>query len=184
MDDVTQLERNADTKEKTDVYRPPKITPTSLDQDEKKAMRRKERKEKAQSKATRDSALTDLRREVFGMPEIQGVGGGASKLKSMDEKEQEEFEEDQFVRLQGTKEDKKKQKQRMNAFEDFDDFGDVAKTKKKKEGEASELKSKSKKAVKFKDFDIPSDSEGEGQGEIGRAVQQECRDRSRMPSSA
>ncbi|KAI8821494.1 Sas10/Utp3/C1D family-domain-containing protein [Fimicolochytrium jonesii] len=106
-------DRDADTT--GGVYRPPKLAPMPYDDSQRTKTGRLT--QQAKEKASRSRLLRDLRSQYDDRPEeqtAQGTGYGASEVGASkeDEKwaERERFEEENFVRLNLTREDKKLQK--------------------------------------------------------------------------
>ncbi|KAJ3325892.1 hypothetical protein HDV06_002277 [Boothiomyces sp. JEL0866] len=122
-----------------EVYKPPKLAPTFYDEDGKKARLT----EKMRDKASKSRLLRDLRSQYDDRPEeydAEGTGYGAREVGASKEdeqmKERETFEEENFIRLNLSKKEKKmaqklgKQGGIMrfrNEFEDLQrDFTDIS----------------------------------------------------------
>ncbi|KAI8922143.1 Sas10/Utp3/C1D family-domain-containing protein [Powellomyces hirtus] len=123
------------------VYRPPKLAPMPYDENNRKKTGRLT--EQAKQKASRSRLLRDLRSQYDDRPEemtAEGTGYGASEVGASKQDEQwaerERFEEENFVRLNLTREDKKLQKNiaqqgaRLRFNDEFqalqEDFADLA----------------------------------------------------------
>lgn len=102
----------ADGEEKTGIYRPPKLVPMPYNEDGRSKSGKLS--QQAKEKASRSRLLRDLRAQYDERPEemtAEGTGYGAQEVGASkeDEKwvERERFEEENFVRLNMTREDKK-----------------------------------------------------------------------------
>eukprot|EP00163_Fabomonas_tropica_P016225 TRINITY_DN29190_c0_g1_i1.p1 TRINITY_DN29190_c0_g1~~TRINITY_DN29190_c0_g1_i1.p1 ORF type:complete len:713 (-),score=260.64 TRINITY_DN29190_c0_g1_i1:65-2203(-) len=133
IDDDIDDEQGRQNGDGDNVYRPPKMMSVQYDETETRGSA-KERKEarRAAERQKKSSVLRELREEFSEAPREVGTSGfGDGKTKD-DEKEaeREEYEEENFVRLQLSKKDKKRREkrneQRVNFFEDFNDFEAMA----------------------------------------------------------
>lgn len=107
--DVESDEDMAD-KVKSGIYRPPKLTKMHYDDDpvEAKQMKQIERLKK---RALGSSIIREMKEELMDVPIEVTEGSRAVKLLTKAEREREIFEEDNFVRLPLTKEEKHRRKQ-------------------------------------------------------------------------
>ncbi|KAG8528169.1 uncharacterized protein KY384_007086 [Bacidia gigantensis] len=125
-------------QEKDEIYKPPRITPTSLPTTERKAER---------TRRPRRSTAVDafIREEMTDAPVAEPSIGAGSKLRGKEkerEDERREYEEQRLVRLPGEK--KKKQRRIGGGAEELDvggfgaleqiDFGDTKGRKKRRVG--------------------------------------------------
>ncbi|KAJ3183711.1 hypothetical protein HDU85_002140 [Gaertneriomyces sp. JEL0708] len=108
-------EDDAQEDEKSGVYRPPKLAPVHFEDEPRAKTGKLSQKEK--EKVSRSRLLRDLRSQYDDRPEemtAQGTGYGAQEVGASKEDERwterETFEEENFVRLNLTREDKKLQK--------------------------------------------------------------------------
>ncbi|KAI9008142.1 Sas10/Utp3/C1D family-domain-containing protein [Gaertneriomyces semiglobifer] len=106
---------DAQEDEKSGVYRPPKLAPVHFEDEPRAKTGKLTQKEK--EKVSRSRLLRDLRSQYDDRPEemtAQGTGYGAQEVGASKEDERwterETFEEENFVRLNLTREDKKLQK--------------------------------------------------------------------------
>ncbi|KAJ3019941.1 hypothetical protein HKX48_001531 [Thoreauomyces humboldtii] len=108
-------EEDGETEKSGGVYRPPKLAPMPYDEGGRKKTGRLTEQDK--QKASRSRLLRDLRSQYDDRPEeenAEGTGYGARDVGASKQDEQwaerERFEEDNFVRLNLTRDDKKLQK--------------------------------------------------------------------------
>lgn len=144
-DDVTAAERanyDDEAEEKDNVYRPPKITPTSFDSYERGVSREARRLERMRSSLSSSSFMKDLRQEISDRPEeVQFERDAANAHLSREDQERLEFEEKNMMRLMDTKQDKKRKKKQerdslheLNGLNDFDDLRDLERMSKSVNG--------------------------------------------------
>lgn len=113
------------SEEQNGIYQAPKITPVQFDADEKQLAKDKARKARARAKAEKSGLLAEFRDELAERPqEIKHMGGYKPQAAFL--KEREEYEEDQFMRLMETKNDRKRRiaSQKIRAQEELEDLGD------------------------------------------------------------
>eukprot|EP00741_Cyanophora_paradoxa_P024449 tig00022075_g23606.t1 len=117
--------------EKTAVYQPPKLSAVHYDDGDKKLKAKEKQKNKARERARKSSMIRALRDELGELPEEESAVGPVlnddHQLRE-EEADRTRYEEENFTRLQLTKEQRRKQKlkSRIDPFADFDDFGDLA----------------------------------------------------------
>ncbi|KAI9105300.1 Sas10/Utp3/C1D family-domain-containing protein [Phlyctochytrium arcticum] len=117
---VTQVEKKADgekEEEKSGLYRPPKVAPMHYEEKVGKKAKTGKLTAQAKERASKSRLLRDLKSQFDNRPEemtAEGTGYGAREVGASrdDEKwtEREQFEEENFTRLNVTREDKKLEK--------------------------------------------------------------------------
>ncbi|CAO3601334.1 unnamed protein product [Absidia cylindrospora] len=125
-DDDTMMMR---TDDKGDVYRPPKMAPVSYDETGGSKKSKYDRdQERLHEKASRSRVIQDLMTEMNDAPEevdaLGGVNEGTGYGERMDRKiaEKNDYEENNYVRLQVTRKEKKHllAKNKMRFESEFD----------------------------------------------------------------
>ncbi|ORZ06464.1 Sas10/Utp3/C1D family-domain-containing protein [Absidia repens] len=132
-DDTMTMRTNGDSK--NDVYRPPKMAPVSYDETGGSKKSKYERdQERLHEKASRSRVIQDLMTEMNDAPEevdaLGGVNEGTGYGERMDRKiaEKNDYEENNYVRLQVTRKEKKHllAKNKMRFESEFDNLNDFS----------------------------------------------------------
>jgi hypothetical protein len=127
---VTQAEADEDRVAiEEQVYKAPRATSMFFDKDESKAAKRERREQRLKERAAKSSVMQMVREEFGEGPEERGTGLGvidvAEEEREM-QREIQEFEEDNFIRLRPTKAQKKAGKREfVDELKSLDDFGDM-----------------------------------------------------------
>mmetsp|Transcript_14791 Transcript_14791/g.25625 ORF Transcript_14791/g.25625 Transcript_14791/m.25625 type:complete len:469 (+) Transcript_14791:1468-2874(+) len=117
------------------IYRPPKLASIPFEENDKDVIRKQKRAEKLKQRARSSTAVRDLLNELTDKPEEvrmpSGILGGTNdSIMLKEDNQREEFEEENFVRLQMTKKDKKERARKIREinskmFEEQDEFTDL-----------------------------------------------------------
>lgn len=109
------------------VYRPPRLTATSFEDDERAKDKAAREKQRLKERVSKSSLMQSLQAEFSERPEKVHAFANMSEKADDEDVDRSKYEEENFLRLADTKSLKKKRKarQRMGAFEDFDDFNDL-----------------------------------------------------------
>eukprot|EP01098_Paradermamoeba_levis_P009721 TRINITY_DN4067_c0_g1_i2.p1 TRINITY_DN4067_c0_g1~~TRINITY_DN4067_c0_g1_i2.p1 ORF type:complete len:650 (+),score=283.09 TRINITY_DN4067_c0_g1_i2:47-1951(+) len=124
-------EAPAGEEEKTGLYRAPRISAVRYEEDEKGDKKKEKEAKKAKERAKKSSMLQFLREQFSEAPEeynsnLTDFTDERSKIMD-EEKKRAEFEEEHFMRLPLTKQDRSKRKKALinNEFGDLEDFADI-----------------------------------------------------------
>ncbi|KAI8329129.1 hypothetical protein BC941DRAFT_443513 [Chlamydoabsidia padenii] len=127
--------KSSSTSSSGGVYRPPKMAPVSYDETGgNKKSREEKNEERLREKASRSRLMHDLMTEMNDAPEevdaLGGVNEGTGYGERMDRKlaEKNDYEENNYVRLQVTRKEKKhlQAKNKMRFESEFDNLNDFS----------------------------------------------------------
>lgn len=124
-------------------YVPPKMV--AMPYAEEGGGKQQREEERQRQKALRSSLVRELRSELMGAPEeIHDTGGGLRRQKEVhQEKEQEMYEEDNFIRLSAKRRKSDGGRGTQEAVEELTDFDDLRQlTRQRKEGDGPSRKRK------------------------------------------
>lgn len=111
-------EEKENDDEEEDIYRPPRIAEVVYDgNDEKRKLKEEKEREKYQARKVRSEGVRDMINDIKGRPEeIREDERDGTKSKALqrlmrEDEERRNFEEEHFIRLNLTKEDKKRRRE-------------------------------------------------------------------------
>ncbi len=127
-DDGEQME-DEDALAADAVYKAPRATSMFFDKDESKAAKRERREQRLRERAAKSTVMQMVREEFGEGPEEKGTGLSVMDVAEEEREAQREiqqYEEDNFIRLRPTKAQKKSGKREyVDELKSLDDFGDM-----------------------------------------------------------